>query len=79
MENIVLVGYGGHALTLIEIIISMKKDVFDYFDKKKSVDDLYSLIYRGDEDVLRDAEKSTFRLFHPSIGNNQQRSNSVRW
>jgi hypothetical protein len=34
LENIVLVGYGGHALALIEIIISMKKDVFDYFDKK---------------------------------------------
>ena len=74
MENIVLVGYGGHALALIEIIISMKKNVIDYFDKKKSVDDLYNLIYRGDEDVLQDAEKSTFRLFHPSIGNNNQRS-----
>lgn len=53
MENIILVGGGGHAKSCIDIILSTSLfKILGYVDLEESLDEKYAIPYLGQDDVL---------------------------
>jgi sugar O-acyltransferase (sialic acid O-acetyltransferase NeuD family) len=73
MDNIVIIGYGGHSYVAIDIIIASGNQIAGYCDKAGKEKNPYSLVYFGEES----SEKATSAILNSnyfvSVGDNQLR------
>ncbi len=74
--KIILVGYGGHANSCIEIINNTNKfEIAGYVDKKSNKENIYNLKYLGDDKHLPELRKTFYNAF---VGVGQIRSRLPR-
>ncbi len=63
-SKIILIGYGGHANSCIEVIKRINKfEIAGYVDKKINKENTYNLKYLGDEKSLPELRKSFSKAF----------------
>ena len=56
--KLIIIGYGGHARSCIEVIKSKNNfDIVGYIDKKKNKENIYDLEYLGNDTYLSEARK----------------------
>jgi sugar O-acyltransferase (sialic acid O-acetyltransferase NeuD family) len=81
LEQVVLIGYSGHALVVADIMYAMGHAVIGYFDIEAKASNPYALQYLGSERNTDDLGKVVSRgvVFALGLGQNQARKNAFEF
>ncbi len=77
-NNIVLIGYSGHAYSVIDAALTAGHEVNYYCEKKATIEDPFGLHYLGNE-VELDFSGYKDHYFFPAVGNNAIRRKIVEF
>ena len=79
MKNILLIGGGGHASNIIDLILNEQEEykVIGYIDKKKGPP-ILGVPWLGDDSSLKDFRKSGVEYGFPAIGFGKNTNNNFR-
>lgn len=78
-KEIILIGYSGHALTVIDAISSLNFEVNSYFDLKSNSNCLFDFEYLGDEKNFDFNKLKSNQYLFPAIGENSIRKKIVEF
>ncbi len=73
MNQLIVLGYSGHAFVVIEVAQSMGIETIGYLDFKQSYNNPYKLLYLGKEVEFNNQEIIQNTIFFPAVGNNEIR------
>ena len=73
MNQLVVLGYSGHAFVVIEVAQSMGIETIGYLDFNQSDNNPYKLHYLGKEVEFNNQEIIQNTIFFPAVGNNEIR------
>lgn len=73
MNQLVVLGYSGHAFVVIEVAQSMGIEIIGYLDFNESYNNPYKLHFLGKETEFNNNEIIKDAFFFPAVGNNQIR------
>ena len=72
-NNLVIIGYGSHAISILSAVSHLEYEVIGYVDKSQTLENPFHLFYLGtDEDYLTSNKKNQ-ALHICGIGDNKQR------
>lgn len=75
-NNVILVGYGGHAKVIADSCLENEYSIKGYIDKVNQNDDLFKLKYLGTE---QDYQVQNNDFFFPAVGDNNLRQKLINW
>ena len=78
-NNIVIIGYSGHAYSVIDAVYSNNKSIEGYFEKQRHQNNPYDLQYLGDENKIDLGRWKSKMAFFACIGNNHIREKIIQF